>query len=127
MRKVLSVLGVFVIVTFGTGSRCNEVTGPDRTPTPSPTTSLVPVVTGVEPSEKVSNYYDAWAIVGHHLAPGPIATLESGGSVIQLFVLYERPTGEYLVVVPNGTPGAYTPCVRTSHGKGCGNFLVTVP
>ena len=38
MRKILVVLGAFVVIAFSTGSHCNEVTNPiDRTPTFNPT------------------------------------------------------------------------------------------
>jgi len=138
MRRLLSVFGLFVIVTLCTGSRCNDVAGPARTPTPtpigptpSPTASLLPVVTAVEPSEVRSPYWDAWTVVGKNLnhAYRPAVTFESGGISIERRILYWQPgaAGEYLVVNKISTPGRYTPCVTTLHGKGCGNFLVTVP
>ena len=124
MRRVLSVLGVFVVVTFSTGSRCNEVTGPGPTPTPSSNSSAVPVVERVEP-----DIYDeggGWLIHGRNFKPNPIATFESGGSAIRLLIVLSYPNGALLKVRSPSKPGAYAPCVTTIYGKGCGNFLVTV-
>ena len=131
MRKVLSVLGVFVIVTFATGSRCNEVTGPVTAPAPTPTPSpssnstMKPVVRSVEPDPYNEH---GWFINGYNFAPSPSATLESDGSAIRRFVARNLLCRQLWVTVPTSTaPGPYTPCVTTSHGKGCGEFLVTVP
>jgi len=127
MRNLLSVLGVFVIVTFATGSRCNEVAGPAPAPTPTPSNSTsVPVVKSAE--REIYSDGDDWLIHGYNFGHYPSATFESGGSAIRLLIIHDYWDGLLLVRVPgSATPGPYKPCVTSNYGKGCGEFLVTVP
>lgn len=97
---------------------------PTRTPGPNP--ALAPIVTSAEPTTR---YYGrpGWIIRGSHFLLDEKVTLESGRSVIELG-LEEVGRPDFIgVLLPPGTaPGMYAPCVETIHGKGCGNFLVTV-
>ncbi len=98
-------------------------------PTPTPDPSLAPVVTRAEPTNLFYPGFGGWYIYGSHFVPDPIATFESGASVITLSVELSTFEGEVMGgVLPRGTaPGNYTPCVTTPNGKGCGSFQVTVP
>ena len=117
MCKLLSGLGVVLIVTLSSG--CNEVTGPSPTPNPSTNSTAAPVVRSVDRGP-----YDegGWLFHGRNFEPSPIATFESGTTVVRLFIVRSYPNGTLLDVRGSLTkPGTYAPCVRTSFGKGCGS------
>jgi hypothetical protein len=123
IKRVAGILAVSTFFAFGCGdSTLPSPTQPLIRPTPTP--SLVPVVRSVEPN--TTHYFGDWIIHGSNFGPNPIATFESSGLVIRLD-LEEELLSYVVVTVPRATaPGAYTPCIETVNGKGCGSFLVTV-
>jgi hypothetical protein len=130
-KRTLGILTASTLLAFGCGDNQSptepqlQVT-PLPTPTPAPNPSLVPVVTSAEPT--TIYYGNGWIIRGSNFVPDPKAYFESGQSVIELFLEENTFRGEFVgVVIPPGTaPGAYTPCVETINGKGCGSFVVTL-
>lgn len=134
IKGTLGILAASTLFVLGCGDTPTQppfptpfaTASPTRTPTPTP--SSAPVVASAEATLKYYPGLGGWIIRGSHLFPDPIATFESGGSVIELWLEETTFSGGFVgVVVPIGTaPGMYTPCVETIYGKGCGSFLVTV-
>lgn len=122
IRQSIATLAVSTIFVLG----CSDSSSPTE-PTlrqPIPAASLAPVVQSVD--ERPTDYYQ-WVIRGSNLRPNTRATFESSGSVIRLEISDNFDDERVPVAAPRGTaPGAYTPCVETDSGKGCGSFLVTV-
>lgn len=124
-KTTLGILAVSTLSMLG----CGESPTQPRVPTPTPATaSLVPVVTSAVPADdRKPNLRGSWTLRGSNFRPAPSVSFEAGGSVI-LLAFADQFGDDYVVAwIPAGTePGAYTPCVRTIYGKGCGPFLVTV-
>ncbi len=119
-KQTLGILGASVLFVVG----CGDKAAPTQPVVASP--SYVPVVTSAEPTQY---YFGAgWILHGSYLYSASNVTLESGNSTIRMNLEESTPAGSFIgVSLPEGAPpGAYTPCVRTLWGKGCGGFLVTV-
>lgn len=99
---------------------------PTITPTLTPPQSLVPVVVSVEKVRDLgflSFVIHGSHFVGYHLK----VTFVSNGIPIDLVWTFHSADGTSITASREPPPGSYTPCVENEYGKGCGNFLVTVP
>jgi len=124
IKTTIGLIAISAVVASGCGDSSLPTESTSARPTPT-SLSLAPIVERVDRGRR---FYSQWIFRGRNLGPDPIATFESAGSVIRLDRTdFSSQDDSVSVLVPWGTaPGAYTPCVRTVNGKGCGNFLVTV-
>jgi hypothetical protein len=121
MRKLMLVLVALTVITFSTGSHCNEMTSP----------GLMPEVTHID--DNPTHAGSVLIFAGKNFDAGSTFTLRQNGGVSATLANPILATGtaaagiQVDVTIPAGTPlGTYQGCVTTSAGTACADVPVGV-